>query len=249
MKGAEFICHLFAKKIVPSSLLWEIMVILYFNENEPMTVLELKRELDPARDQGITKGAINSELYGKRGIAFQKCGNSPGSLKPLWNLTSGAHDFMEGFHQENSAIKLELADTTGLFCMTCGDLKVTSYCENPNCKENPVPIGATAVPGEITGGEGKSILKLFGYYAGKSSSKEGREFAIQEAIETIFWIPSGAKNEDYVKSFGEPKSKARCHRLIELLQGFNIPNYLNSREEDIEYIMRICSTYEDYAND
>ena len=58
--------------------------------------------------------------------------------------------------------------------MSCGDLKITSYCGNPNCKENPVPIGATAVPGDITGGEGKSILKLFGYYAGQGSSKEER---------------------------------------------------------------------------
>ena len=115
----------------------------------------------------------------------------------------------------------------------------------PKLQGKSCPIGATAVPGEITGGEGKSMLKLFGYHAGKSSSKEEREFAIHEALETIFWVPPGAKNEDYVKSFGEPKSNTRCHRLIELLQGFNVPNYLNSREEDIEYIMRICRSHED----
>lgn len=232
-----------------ASLLWEIIEILYLNENEPMTVLDLKRELDPGRDRGITKKDINRELYYKRGTVFQTCGNSLGTSKPLWNLISEVYHYMDVLYQEKNAFDPESVDKTELFCVSCGDLKITSYCENPNCKENPVPIGATAVPGDITGGEGKSILKLFGYYAGQGSSKEEREFAIQEALETILWILPGAKNEDYVKSFGEPKSKTRCHRLIELLQGFNVPNYLNSREEDIEYIMKICSTYEDSTHD
>ena len=90
-----------------TSLLWEIIEILYLNENEPMTVLDLKRELDPGRDRSITKRDINRVLYYKRGTVFQTCGNSPGTSKPLWNLTSETYHFMDVLYQEKSAFDPE----------------------------------------------------------------------------------------------------------------------------------------------
>ena len=218
--------------------LWEIMEFIYLNDNEPVTVYDLVRET------GQIKGRINRLLYSnqREPSVFQTRGTRTGSQQPLWNLTSGGYQVVDKIYQKKDVVEFESVDKTGLFCRVCNNLVVTSYCENPICKENPVPIGATVVHGEITGGEGKSILKLFDYSAGKESSREEREFAIRETFNAIFWVPEGAKNEDYVKSFGDSKSQTRCHRLIELLQGFNVPNYLNSREEDIEYIRSICST-------
>ena len=76
-----------------TSLLWEIIEILYLNENEPMTVLDLKRELDPGRDRSITKRDINRVLYYKRGTVFQTCGNSPEHLEATLEFNIGNVSF------------------------------------------------------------------------------------------------------------------------------------------------------------
>ena len=219
------------------SLLWRIIQELFFTD-------ELMTKYDLASELSVSFSEINRELYQHSPDLFVTVGVRPGTSQPFWKLSDQVYDFMTEFYnvEENN-----IAIVPDIFCngtladeTICNSLMPRGFCEREGCSRNPVPDGAIPVPSEIIGGSGKSILKLFGYSAGMKTKRERRQNLLIMAVESNYWTPENAKNENYVKSFGPPNSSYRCQRLTELLQGLNVPMPLETREEDIEFLKEHC---------
>ena len=219
------------------SLAWRIIQELFFTD-------ELMTKYDLASELSVGFSEINGILYRHSPDQFITDGVRPGTSQPFWKLSDQAYDFMTEFHKDREN---NIASIPEIFCKgilgdetICNSLMPKGFCDREGCSLNPVPKGAIFVPSEITGGSGKSILKLFGYSAGMKTKRERRQKRLILAVEANYWTPENAKNANYVKSFDQPNSSYRCQRLIELLQGFNVPMPLGTREEDIEFLDDYC---------
>jgi len=219
------------------SLSWRIIQELFFTD-------ELMTKYDLASELSVNFSTINGILYRHSPDTFVTVGVRPGTSQPFWKLSDQAYNFMTEFHKDHEN---NIASVPDIFCngilddeTICNSLMPKGFCDREGCSRNPVPKGAIFVPSEITGGSGKSILKLFGYSAGMKTKRERRQSLLILAVEVTYWTPKNAKNANYVKSFGQPNSSFRCQRLIELLQGFNVAMPLETREEDIEFLNDHC---------
>jgi len=219
------------------SLHWRIIQELFFTD-------ELMTKYDLASLLSENFSRINRILYNHSPNTYVTAGTRLGTSQPLWKLSDQVYKFMTDFYKDHDHIDASVPD---IFCngvlngeKICGSLMPKGFCDREGCSRNPVPNGAIYVHPEITGGSGKSILKLFGYYAGMKSKRERRQSLLILALGAIYWTPENSKNENYIKSFGPPNSSFRCQKLIELLQGINVAMPLDTRKEDIEFLRDYC---------
>ena len=226
-------------------LAWRIVQELFYNE-DPLDKFDLEYSLrlpSPAIDSQI----INSTLYRFSPATFVTDGVTPGTKRPLWKLSEEAREFMETLFRDDANRSRSPSPVPGLFCngtledgKNCGSLLSKGFCDTEGCNRNPMPPQSVYVPPEIKGGENKSILKLFNYRAGKGTKEEHRHWTLLKTLQTKFWTPEGAKNKNYVSSFGPPNSKTRCSKIIDLLGGFNVANTLQNRIDDIAFLEKYC---------
>ena len=218
-------------------LSWRIIQELFFS-NELMTKYDLASALS------ANFSTINGILYRHSPGTFVSSGVRPGTLQPFWKLADQTYNFMTELYKESESNIPSIPD---LFCngtldddTICNSLMPKGFCDREGCSSNPIPKGAIFVRSELSGGIGKSILKLFGYSAGGKTKKERRQWALEQSVIASYWTLEDAVNANYVKSFGQPNSSLRCKKLIELLQGFNVAIHLENREEDIEFLRDYC---------
>lgn len=218
-------------------MLWRIILALFFSD-ESLTKYDLAAELS------VEPSEVNRVIYRNQPNIFLKSGVKIGTSLPLWALTEPVHSELDRILMTREDVPTKIPD---IFCdgaldggKKCNSLMPRGFCTRDGCDQNPLPRGATYVPPEISGGAGKSILQVVGYSAGKNTKATRRHGLLLQALRATFWTPENAKNAIYVRSFGEPNTKIRCHRLIELLQGFNVAMPLEARSVDIQYLTDYC---------